>query len=46
MEIDNEAPKGNLSTKIIFILFGVASLLGWNAIMSELPFFTFMLTHD
>ena len=27
----------------IFILFGLASLLGWNAIMSELPFFTFYL---
>ena len=29
--------------RFIFILFGLASLLGWNAIMSELPFFTFYL---
>ena len=33
----------NLTKKFIFILFGLASLLGWNAIMSELPFFTFYL---
>ena len=36
-------PPVNLPKKIIFILFGLASLLGWNAIMSELPFFTFYL---
>ena len=29
--------------RFIFILFGLASLLGWNAITSELPFFTFYL---
>ena len=29
--------------RFIFILFGLASLLGWNAVMSELPFFTFYL---
>ena len=33
----------NLTKKFIFILFGLASLLGWNAIMSELPFFSFYL---
>ena len=27
----------------IFLIFGLASLLGWNAITSELPFFTFYL---
>jgi equilibrative nucleoside transporter 1/2/3 len=43
MDIENEAPKGNLSTKIIFILFGVASLLGWNALLTELDFFDFFL---
>ena len=35
-------PKSFIKT-FIFILFGLASLLGWNAIMSELPFFTFYL---
>lgn len=36
-------PPVTLMKKVIFILFGLASLLGWNAIMSELPFFTFYL---
>ena len=36
-------PKVGLIRTLIFILFGLASLLGWNAIMSELPFFTFYL---
>ena len=36
-------PPVTLAKRIIFILFGLASLLGWNAIMSELPFFTFYL---
>ena len=33
----------NFAKTFIFILYGLASLLGWNAIMSELPFFTFYL---
>ena len=42
--IKNKSPPPvDLTKKIIFILFGLASLLGWNAIMSELPFFTFYL---
>ena len=36
-------PPLTLGKRIIFILFGLASLLGWNAIMSELPFFRFYL---
>ena len=36
---ENSVPKSFLSTKIIFILFGVASLLGWNALLTELSFF-------
>ena len=36
-------PPINLIKRFIFILFGLASLLGWNAITSELPFFTFYL---
>ena len=33
------APQSTFSTKVIFILFGVASLLGWNALLTELGFF-------
>ena len=36
-------PPVTIYKRIIFILFGLASLLGWNAIMSELPFFRFYL---
>ena len=36
-------PQIGILKTLIFILFGLASLLGWNAIMSELPFFTFYL---
>ena len=36
-------PPTSLIKRFIFILFGLASLLGWNAITSELPFFTFYL---
>ena len=44
VSVENQAPpQANLLRKFIFILFGLASLLGWNAITSELPFFTFYL---
>ena len=43
MDEESGAPKSYLSTKIIFILFGVASLLGWNALLTELDFFQFFL---
>lgn len=43
MDEENGAPKSYLSTKIIFIFFGVASLLGWNALLTELDFFDFFL---
>ena len=44
VSVENKAPpQANLLRKFIFILFGLASLLGWNAITSELPFFTFYL---
>ena len=36
-------PSTDLVKTFIFIIFGLASLLGWNAITSELPFFTFYL---
>lgn len=43
MEQESGAPKGNFGIKLIFILFGVASLLGWNALITELPFFNYFL---
>ena len=36
-------PKGSTSIKLIFILFGVASLLGCNALLTELSFFAHFL---
>ena len=36
-------PSTTMKETFIFLLFGLASLLGWNAITSELPFFTFYL---
>ena len=43
MEVESTAPQSYLSTKIVFILFGVASLLGWNALLTELTFFNVFL---
>ena len=37
------APQSYCSTKVVFILFGVASLLGWNALLTELDFFNLFL---
>ena len=39
----NGVPQAYCSTKIVFILFGVASLLGWNALLTELDFFFLFL---
>ena len=36
-------PTVTIKKTFIFLIFGLASLLGWNAITSELPFFTFYL---
>ena len=36
-------PQGSTSIKLIFILFGVASLLGCNALLTELSFFAHFL---
>ena len=33
------APEGGLQMKIIFILFGIGSVLAWNAILSDIGFF-------
>ena len=46
MEVQNKEqspPSKTIKQTFIFLLFGLASLLGWNAITSELPFFTFYL---
>ena len=46
MEVQNKEqspPSKTIKETSIFLLFGLVSLLGWNAIMSELPFFTFYL---
>ena len=37
------SPPINFMNTLIFIFYGISSLLAWNAIMSELPFFTFYL---
>ena len=39
MENDNNAPLPNCFHKIMFTFFGMASLLGWNALLTELDFF-------
>ena len=39
MNKETDAPKGSIGTRIIFIFFGIASLLGWNALITEIPFF-------
>ena len=39
MEDTNEEPKGGLKMEICFIIFGVGSLLAWNAILSDISFF-------
>ena len=43
MEVESSAPQSSISIKIVFILFGVASLLGWNALLTELIFFDLLL---
>jgi hypothetical protein len=35
----DDAPKGSIGIRIIFVFFGIASLLGWNALITEIPFF-------
>ena len=39
MENTNESLKGGLKMEICFIIFGVGSLLAWNAILSDISFF-------
>ena len=35
------APEGGLIMKLIFIIFGIGSLLAWNAILSDISFFMY-----
>lgn len=39
MDKANNEPQATFSIKLIFILFGIASLLGWNALLTEIGFF-------
>ncbi len=39
MDAVNNEPKATFSIKLIFVLFGIASLLGWNALLTEIGFF-------
>lgn len=43
MEKDLGVPQAKFTTKLTFILFGIASLLGSNAILTELAFFNVFL---
>jgi hypothetical protein len=42
-ELSSVAPKGNFGIQLIFIFFGIASLLGWNALLTKLDFFMYYL---
>ena len=39
MDEEQKPPKGGLKMKICFIIFGIGSLLAWNAILSDIAFF-------
>ena len=41
---DPAAPKSKCIDKVIFTFFGIASLLGWNALLTELDFFHHFLS--
>ena len=36
---EKEAPEGGFKMEICFVIFGVGSLLAWNAILSDYIFF-------
>ena len=44
MDSDVNAPKSRFIHKIILTFFGIASLLGWNALLTKLDFFTYYLS--
>ena len=41
-----EPPRRSCGTQLIFILYGVASLLGWNALLTKLDFFFIFFKRD
>ena len=43
MEESVESPRIKFGIQLIFIFYGVASLLGWNALLTKLDFFIFFL---
>lgn len=43
MDQNKTAPKGSIGIRIIFVFFGIASLLGWNALITEIPFFLYFV---
>ena len=42
--MDAGIPKSTCLDKVIFTFFGIASLLGWNALLTELDFFNHFLS--
>ena len=44
MEEKTNEPSSTFMNKVIFIFFGIASLLGWNALLTKLDFFNFFLS--
>ena len=43
MESNSKEPQSRFINKIIFLSFGIASLLGWNALLTKLDFFDYYL---
>ena len=44
MEENRNEPPSKFMNKVIFIFFGIASLLGWNALLTKLDFFFYFLS--
>ena len=43
-EQGNKAPPSTFINKVIFLFIGIASLLGWNALLTKLDFFDYFLS--
>ena len=44
MEEKSNGPPSKFINKVMFIFFGIASLLGWNALLTKLDFFNYFLS--
>ena len=44
METTSNPPPSQFKERLIFIFFGIASLLGWNALLTKLDFFDYLLS--